>query len=521
MAKSYKLKGTGNYVDATGVAYNKKELPYYLDQIGGLPIGTIIPYASGDNIPAGFLKCDGSYVLKEDYPELYNIIGDTYENPVLVTPEGSFWLPDLSGRVPVGNTSVAKDSELASIGSIGGEKKHKLTNEEMPIHTHRLYCTANPGNGGPAHMKTYSEQSADGMPMYDTGGNVGNSGLDQPHNNMQPYLVVCYIIKAKLVSNPEAEVKIDTMAGMPIGTVIPYASNKNIPTGFMICDGAEVSRTTYSKLYSIIEDRYGYGDGSTTFNLPDLSGRVVVGVDKNDLDLHEHGIASGEKEHTLTVDELASHAHSANNFVYNPDRTPKHAIAVGSGSSQIAYDKDGDTFLEINMAGNSQPHNNMQPFMTMYYIIKVTTTSPIVDSTVIGQVIDSLSSTSATDALSAKSGKDLNDKINGTILYENASGNTGTVTLQESINNYTYIDIVLTRKDIVDYSIQRFHKPNGKTITIMGTFTDAANLYVYSKIMAVLNNTLTLVRSNLLLTNSAVSFSTDNNFAIVKVVGYK
>lgn len=319
--------------------------------------------------------------------------------------------------------------------------------------------------------------------------------------------------------------------GLPIGTVIPYASNKNIPTGFMICDGAEVSRTTYSKLYSIIGDRYGYGDGKTTFNLPDLSGRVVVGVDKNDLDLYEHGIMSGEKEHTLIENEMPRHKHRITTWRNPTETTPQPTTGFGVtrndyAFSNIATSGDGterfsDDFYGIGFTGGDQSHNNMQPFMTMYYIIKVTTTSPIVDSTVIGQVIDSLSSSSATDALSAKSGKDLNDKINGTVLYENFSGNTGTITLQENVNNYTYIDITLTRKDMADYAVQRFHKPNGRTITIMGTFTDAANLYVYSKVMTVLNNTFTLVRSNLLFANSAVSLSTDNNFAIVKVVGYK
>lgn len=134
---------------------------------------------------------------------------------------------------------------------------------------------------------------------------------------------------------------------------------------------------------------------------------------------------------------------------------------------------------------------------------------------------NNLTTTAAGSVLDARQGKILYDKINGTVLYENFSGNTGTITLQENVNNYTYIDITLTRKDIADYAVQRFHKPNGRTITIMGTFTDATNLYAYSKVMTVLNNTFTLVRSNLLFANSAVSFSTDNNFAIVKVVGYK
>jgi microcystin-dependent protein len=64
----------------------------------------------------------------------------------------------------------------------------------------------------------------------------------------------------------------------PIGIVVPYAGS-SAPSGWLLCYGQPVSRTTYSQLFAVIGTTYGVGDGSTTFNVPDLRGRVVYGKD--------------------------------------------------------------------------------------------------------------------------------------------------------------------------------------------------------------------------------------------------
>lgn len=64
---------------------------------------------------------------------------------------------------------------------------------------------------------------------------------------------------------------------VPIGVVLPYAGS-SAPTGFLLCDGSAVSRTTYSALFAIISTTFGVGDGSTTFNLPDMRSRMPIGV---------------------------------------------------------------------------------------------------------------------------------------------------------------------------------------------------------------------------------------------------
>lgn len=76
---------------------------------------------------------------------------------------------------------------------------------------------------------------------------------------------------------------------VPVGAVLPYAGHA-APTGWALCDGAAVSRTTYAKLFIVLATTYGAGNGSSTFNLPDLRGRVVAGDDDMG------GVDSGRKQ---------------------------------------------------------------------------------------------------------------------------------------------------------------------------------------------------------------------------------
>lgn len=72
---------------------------------------------------------------------------------------------------------------------------------------------------------------------------------------------------------------INSGGGIPVGTIIPVGYNYKVPTGFLLCNGAKVSRTTYATLFTEIGTWFGEGDGSTTFELPDLSdSRVLFGA---------------------------------------------------------------------------------------------------------------------------------------------------------------------------------------------------------------------------------------------------
>jgi microcystin-dependent protein len=138
-----------------------------------------------------------------------------------------------------------------------------------------------------------------------------------------------------------------------------------LPTGFLRCDGSAVSRTTYADLFSVIGVTYGAGDGSTTFNLPNLKGKVPVGLDSNDTDFDNLGETGGEKTHTLTVNEMPAHTNN------NSPTARSSSINTGSVSSVSVNDSTGVSApYQTGSKGGGQAHNNLQPYLVVNYIIK-------------------------------------------------------------------------------------------------------------------------------------------------------
>src|SRR5215471_15898381 len=100
--------------------------------------------------------------------------------------------------------------------------------------------------------------------------------------------------------------------GLPVGTVYAYTSSTP-PAGSMLADGSGISRTLYPALFAVIGTQFGSGDGSTTFNLPDLRSRFVLGQGQGSgLTNRVLATTGGEESHVLTVAELASHGHGLN-----------------------------------------------------------------------------------------------------------------------------------------------------------------------------------------------------------------
>ena len=100
-------------------------------------------------------------------------------------------------------------------------------------------------------------------------------------------------------------------AAVPAGTVSSFVGI-NAPSGYLICDGSAVSRTTYAALFSVIGTTYGSGNGSTTFNLPDMKGRKLIGRNISDASYDTMGEKGGAKAHTLSLAEIHSHRHAVN-----------------------------------------------------------------------------------------------------------------------------------------------------------------------------------------------------------------
>ena len=144
---------------------------------------------------------------------------------------------------------------------------------------------------------------------------------------------------------------------IPVGVINPYAGS-TAPTGWLLCSNQPVSRTTYSALFAVIGTTYGSGDGSTTFNVPDLRGRTVAGLDNMDgtdagrLDIaNSRGTVVGTQYVTLTSAQSGVPAHSHANTLTN------NAVTSGAMSANSTHDHGGVTgsspFFSATAAGGS------------------------------------------------------------------------------------------------------------------------------------------------------------------------
>lgn len=160
-----------------------------------IPTGSVISFA-GSLAPNGWLMCDGRLVACATYPDLYRVIGRTYtlNLPNLPIGQDLFCVPDMRGRVPVGvelnhNNASLRVTSNNQLGNSGGEEKHQLTEPELARHKHSF----NVDNSGPA--STFSINNDHVHPTRAAIFETTSTGGDQPHNNMQPYLILNYIIK--------------------------------------------------------------------------------------------------------------------------------------------------------------------------------------------------------------------------------------------------------------------------------------------------------------------------------------
>jgi len=149
---------------------------------------------------------------------------------------------------------------------------------------------------------------------------------------------------------------------VPTGAVIDYAGG-SAPTGFLLAQGQAVSRTTYSSLYTALggaSSPWGQGDGSTTFNVPDLRSRVPIGAGQG-TGLSNYALAAtgGEETHKLVTAEMPAHTHTFG-FVFYSAQT----AGGGGGNGTLS----GTT--TTSSTGGDGTHNNIQPYVVMNKIIK-------------------------------------------------------------------------------------------------------------------------------------------------------
>ena len=171
--------------------------------------------------------------------------------------------------------------------------------------------------------------------------------------------------------------------GIPTATIVPWSS-ASVPSGFLECNGAAVSRSTYSALFAIVGTTYGAGDGATTFNVPDLQDNVSVGKSGTKALASTGGantvtstgnVGGSTANATLSTAQLASHSHQVPLSYGNPSDGPMGRIQGTFGAFP------GFTGTTSTGSGSGHSHNMsatfsgdatsvVQPYLTVIYIIK-------------------------------------------------------------------------------------------------------------------------------------------------------
>ena len=169
-----------------------------------------------------------------------------------------------------------------------------------------------------------------------------------------------------------------------IGQIVMFAgTSAKVPTGWKICDGSALSRTTYSNLYDVIGTTWGSGNGSTTFNIPDLRGRAPIGAGSGTgLTSRTLGDTVGAETVKLTAAQsgLPAHTHTlAGKVAYTADgfAGDQYSSLTGSGNKAVRTETASDGVHNMSATGAvsggasaaSSAHNNMQPSAVVNYII--------------------------------------------------------------------------------------------------------------------------------------------------------
>lgn len=143
-----------------------------------------------------------------------------------------------------------------------------------------------------------------------------------------------------------------------VGTIVSFGG-ATAPAGWILCNGAAVSRIAYADLFGVVGTTYGVGDGSTTFNLPDLRGRVPVGQDTTQTEFDVLGEVGGHKK-------MQSHTHSPGN-VYNVSQNSNGGATSRNLLSLNSSDVNQNMSLATAGTGNAE---NLQPYQVINYIIR-------------------------------------------------------------------------------------------------------------------------------------------------------
>lgn len=349
--------------------------------VGGMPLGTLMPY-TGKDVPAGTLRADGTTYtdMRSSFPEFYEWVANSgLTVPIadyalvegscgyygLDANTGTVRMPTLAAGV-FGTTVAGKYGQAMQAGlpNISGQFSQNRFGASGVNATGPFSAVTHRNAGGPAGDSSVSDigltfDASKANPIY------GRSDTVTPSHVKYPWVIVVYnaAVPPSVAQAGEFIEMLDKLAtALPTGTVVSHAGNKDL-NGYLLCNGAAVSRTTYAKLFEAIGTTYGEGDGSSTFNLPNLTDRFIQGSGTAGT-VHEAGLPN-----------IKGGARFSKIFTFNNGfsgalyfDTEKKPYTTGSEET-TSY-----TYLRIDASKSSSIYgksNTVQPpALTMRYYIK-------------------------------------------------------------------------------------------------------------------------------------------------------
>lgn len=427
--------------DVTGASANSRSAKSWAqeDLTGATLGGSAKDWAQSSSLPDGVLKSAKSYAL-DALTTIQSLQGTSTTSVTIGTGSKAFTTQSgkyfngqnvrvYSAAGPTnymdGLASYSDTSLTVTVASIGGVGT--FTDWVIKVNGDR-------GATGPAGSVNFGVPTEASPALNDeilindvseAGGTVNKITLQQTYNiinllttDSSPDAAADYVATYDASAGVAKKVLL-ALLGPPAGSVIAYGGSA-APTGYLMCYGQAVSRTTYSTLFTAISTSFGAGDGSTTFNVPDLRGRVVAGIDNmggsaaNRITSGGSGItgttlgaAGGTETHTLTTAQLPSitptgsftgsalgtHTHfvcntgvgnssgivtvSSGNYLQagNGNVNNKHygtgdATTANAGISSATSAGTPSGSISINSFGSGNAHQNTQPTIMMNAIIK-------------------------------------------------------------------------------------------------------------------------------------------------------
>ena len=286
-----------------------------------------------------------------------------------------------NAKVPT-NRSITASTGLTGGGTLAADRTISLTGQALALHNLNAAGLVT-RTGADAITSRVIAVSGNGIAVANSNGVSGNPTLSLDIGTGATQVAAGNHTHADYSTPP--------------GAIHAYGG-ASAPSGYLLCNGAAVSRTTYAALFSAIGTNYGVGDGSTTFNVPNLQGRVPVGLSAADAEFDVRGETGGAKTHTLASNEIPAHVHlvdppnsttttnGSHTHSYNDqyrgttvsddadDRNVASstlndaARTTGSGGSHT-HTLDIPAF-NSGSSGGGAAHNNLQPYLVVNYIIK-------------------------------------------------------------------------------------------------------------------------------------------------------